>query len=104
SQVTRPRGAGLGEAQVSGLEISPLLGCRAHRAPTGPDRLVADNSVDFFIPPSGTCAASAAYPAVACLLKFAARCSTPPRRHRGRRGCPPQANVPIYADAADFLE
>src|SRR5262249_10891263 len=37
--ITRPRGAGLGEAHVSGLEISPLLGCRAHRAPTGPDRL-----------------------------------------------------------------
>jgi len=27
----------------------------------------ARNSVDFFIPPSGTCAASAAYQAVACL-------------------------------------
>src|SRR5215470_18343072 len=39
SQATRPRGAGLGEAHVSGLEIKSLLGCRAHSATPGPDRV-----------------------------------------------------------------
>src|SRR5262245_19552329 len=39
SQVTRPRGAGLGEATYQDLRSRPLLGCRARRATTGPDRL-----------------------------------------------------------------
>jgi hypothetical protein len=77
----------LAGAAVRAPPPSGVKFCARRRWPSSPSGERASK------PPSEICAARANCRAAACLGKSAASWSTTLRRHKGRRGCPPQARA-----------